>query len=167
MPGPGPTLSQRHNDDADGAIVDAVLSRRPEPRPGPPAPKKGKRKAGRPRIELDLREVEALYAIGCTDEEVGGVLGVSVDTLTARKDEPDFSEAMARGKARVKVSIRRLAWKSARHGSDRMIEWLWRQLIGVESGSDGSFTHEIHNPGAPGQMDEAAAERFLAETRRG
>jgi hypothetical protein len=67
--------------------------------------KGGKRpRAGRKPVIIDLEQVEKLAAIQCTEAEIASVIGVSERTIERRKQQPDFAEAMARGKARGRVS---------------------------------------------------------------
>jgi hypothetical protein len=90
-----------------------------------------KKNRGRPRIELDPVQVERLAAILCTNEEIGAVLGVSVDTLARRKqDDPEFVEALEIGKAIGRATLRRLQWQCANAGSDTMLIWLGKQTLG-------------------------------------
>ena len=46
--------------------------------------KQQKHPGGRPPIELNLRQVEELARIGCTEADMAAVLGVSVDTIQRR-----------------------------------------------------------------------------------
>ena len=101
-----------------------------------------KRKSGRPRLEFDLRQVEQLAAIMCTDAEMAGVLGCHVDTITERKKEEAFSGALEKGRASGKASLRRLQWNTAKGGSTGMQIWLGKQWLGQRdklehTGADG------------------------------
>ncbi len=71
--------------------------------------------AGRPKREIDLKQLEALARIQCTDEEMAAVLSISVDTITRRKKakKGDFAEAYKKGKETGKASLRRLQWQAA------------------------------------------------------
>ena len=75
-----------------------------------------KNKGGRPKIEIDLKQVEALAGLQCTDEEIAAVLGVSTDTVGRRKQEEgsSFVEVYNRGKEKGKASLRRYQWESAK-----------------------------------------------------
>src|SRR5580658_3916528 len=80
--------------------------------------KGGKRlRAGRKPVHIDLEQVEKLAAIQCTEAEIASVIGVSERTIERRKQQPDFAEAMARGKARGRVSLRRSLWALAQKGN--------------------------------------------------
>ena len=57
----------------------------------------GKHPGGRPPIEFNIREVEELARIGCTEEDMAAVLGVSVNTIERRKrDSEEFWGAINR-----------------------------------------------------------------------
>jgi hypothetical protein len=89
-----------------------------------------KKSAGRPRIEIDLVQVERLASIQCTDAEIAAVLDLSVDTLTRRKqDDPEFVQALETGKAKGRATLRRLQWQRATNGSDTMLIWLGKQAL--------------------------------------
>ncbi len=105
-----------------------------------------KNKGGRPKIEIDLQQLEALAAINCTDEELAAILGVSTDTIGRRKQEEGsgFAEVYKRGRGKGKTSLRRLQWEAAKKGNITMMIWLGKQLLGQKdkgalehSGPDG------------------------------
>lgn len=85
----------------------------------------------RPKIKLDLKQVESLAQIGCTLSEVAAVLGVSLSTVNDRvaKDEA-FQTAYKRGTECGKASLRRLQYGAAKKGNVTMMIWLGKQLLG-------------------------------------
>jgi len=55
----------------------------------------------KPKIHIDLKQVESLAANGLTQEQIAAALGISESTLTKRKKEnTDFADAIKRGKAK-------------------------------------------------------------------
>ncbi len=55
----------------------------------------------KPKIQIDLKQVESLAANGLTQEQIAAALGISESTLTKRKKEnTDFADAIKRGKAK-------------------------------------------------------------------
>jgi len=55
----------------------------------------------KPKIHIDLKQVESLAANGLTQEQIAAALGISESTLTKRKKEnTDFTDAIKRGKAK-------------------------------------------------------------------
>jgi hypothetical protein len=112
---------------------------------------------GRPLKEIDPEKVRALASIHCTLEEIGAVLGCSVDTLERR-----FADIIEKGKLEGKSSLRRKQWEAA-SGRDAkyddkgnvvmpakepnitMLIWLGKQMLGQKdqlqleaAGKDGS-----------------------------
>jgi hypothetical protein len=95
--------------------------------------KGGKRpKAGRKPVNIDLEQIEKLAAIQCTEAEIASVLGISERTIERRKQQPDFAEAMARGKARGRVSLRRNLWSLANKGQPAANIFLAKNLLGYK-----------------------------------
>lgn len=96
----------------------------------------------RPKKTIDYKIVESLANIHCTQEEIAGVIGVSVRTL--QRDE-EFCRVYKKGMDAGKMSLRRMQYKKAEEGSVSMQIWLGKQWLGqkdvadiqVESNSNG------------------------------
>jgi hypothetical protein len=86
--------------------------------------------AGRKTIPIDLKELEILSSLHCSDEETAGWLGVSVRTLQNRRKQKKIAAVMRRGKARGCVNIRRAQMKLLEGGSPAMAIWLGKILLG-------------------------------------
>jgi hypothetical protein len=86
--------------------------------------------AGRKPLKFDLEVVERLCSLGCTNEELAGVLNCSVRTIEIYSKKPKFGEAMARGRAKMRVSLRRNQFKAAEKGNGTMLRWLGMQYLG-------------------------------------
>ena len=55
----------------------------------------------KPKIQIDLKQVESLAANGLTQEQIASALGISRTTLSNRKRENEqFVQAIKRGKAK-------------------------------------------------------------------
>ena len=55
----------------------------------------------KPKIHIDLKQVESLAANGLTQEQIAAALGISESTLHKRKKEnTEFTAAIKRGKAK-------------------------------------------------------------------
>jgi hypothetical protein len=69
----------------------------------------------RPKADIDLKQVEALAGLQCTDEEIAAVLGVNVRTITRKKAQKNssFVQAYKKGKEKGKTSLRRIQWQAA------------------------------------------------------
>lgn len=107
-------------------------------------------KKGRPAIAFDLELVEKLASIGCTLDEIAWCSNCSprsVDQHLQRDEE--FRDAVEKGKALGRTSLRRMQWKAAKDGNPALLIWLGKQLLGQrekwESHISGSVTHEHVN----------------------
>jgi len=64
-----------------------------------PTKSPGKRRT-KPKIDIDLAEVERLAGLGLTYEEIALSLGIAIRTLYSRQGEnADFAGAIKKGKA--------------------------------------------------------------------
>jgi len=99
---------------------------------------------GRPKTKIDLVELEKLYGLQCTDREVAAFLGISVKTLDRRKKIQKFADIMEGGKARGRVSVRRMLFAQGARGNVAAAIFLAKNLLGYKdyfrtehSGPDG------------------------------
>ena len=110
----------------------------------------------RPESQIDLAELEKLYSLQCTDEEAAAFFGVSTRTIERRRKVQSFREAMERGKAKGRISVRRHLFRLAGGGSAAAAIFLAKNLLGFKD----VVANEHSGPaGAPIQMS-------LAETLR-
>ena len=86
--------------------------------------------AGRKPVEIDLVELEKLCSLQCTDIEIAAWFNISVRTIESRRKQPSFAEAMERGKARGRISVRRNQMRLLEAGNATMGIWLGKQLLG-------------------------------------
>ena len=105
------------------------------------------------RNEIDLNELEKLAGLGCTDEEIAGWFHVSTRTIERRRLEPEFAEVMTRGKAKGRISVRRMQMKLLEEGNATMGVWLGKQLLGQAD----EVTHNITVQIATLALDSAPA----------
>ena len=82
------------------------------------------------RTEIDLTELEKLSQLQCTDEEIAAWFNVSPRTIERRRLEPEFAEVMTRGKAKGRISVRRMQMKLLEEGNATMGVWLGKQILG-------------------------------------
>lgn len=80
---------------------------------------------GRPRIQIDEKQLEELAGIGCTTPEMATIMGVSEDTLERR-----FAGVIEKGRANRNMSLRRQQVIIANTGNVSMLIWLGKQLLG-------------------------------------
>lgn len=86
--------------------------------------------AGRKPVPIDLVELEKLSAMQCTNAEMAGWFDCSEKTFGKRSKEPAFQEAMARGRAKGRLSIRRSQFRLLDAGNPTMAVWLGKQYLG-------------------------------------
>lgn len=87
---------------------------------------------GRPSKKIDLVEIEKLYGLQCTDEEVAAFCGVSTRTILRRKQMKKFQEAVDRAKAKGRVSLRRNLFRLAANGNVAAAIFLSKNLLGYK-----------------------------------
>ena len=100
--------------------------------------------AGRKAVTIDIAELEKLCALQCTDEELAAWFGVSARTLERRRQKAAFADAMERGKARGRLSLRRHLFSLAGKGNVAAAIFLAKNILGYRdavrnehSGPDG------------------------------
>lgn len=70
------------------------------------------RKNGRPKKTFKPDEVERLAALGCNDRDMAAGLLISEPTFRSRmKDDPEFAEAVERGRANGRINLRQHQWR--------------------------------------------------------
>lgn len=88
----------------------------------------------RPRAEIDKNQFEKLCAMMCTEEEIAGFFGVSVDTLQRwckRTYGEGFGETYSAKKARGKIALRRYQMQLAER-YPAMAIFLGKQYLGQQ-----------------------------------
>jgi hypothetical protein len=114
--------------------------------------------AGRKAVTINLAELEKLCTLQCTDEEIASFLGVSLRTVERRKKKPAFAEAMERGKAKGRLSLRRSLWGLAAKGNAAANIFLAKNLLGYKD----YFANEHTGPdGAPVQFSLQGLDAIL------
>jgi len=81
---------------------------------------------GRPKKELDKDVIAKLSQIGCTQEEIGSVVGISARTLQRR-----YADLVAENKNIGKASLRKKLWEKALKGNDKLLIWLSKQELNM------------------------------------
>src|SRR5579862_6577092 len=103
----------------------------------------GKRSGSdRKAVKIDLEQVEKLCGLQCTDDELASFFGVSARTIERRKRQPAFAEALTRGKAKGKLSLRRNLFGLAAKGNPAANIFLAKNLLGYRD----YFTNEHSGP---------------------
>jgi hypothetical protein len=125
----------------------------------------------RPEAKIDLVEMEKLYGMQCTDEEVAAFFGVSSRTIQRRRQIKHFGEAADRAKAKGRISVRRHLFRLAAAGNVAAAIFLAKNLIGYRdvvsnehSGPNGSPIPIATNPDFSQLNDEELQQlRAIAE----
>ena len=81
---------------------------------------------GRPNKKVDEKVIANLSQIGCTQEEIGSVVGISARTLQRR-----YADLVAENKNIGKASLRKVLWKKALKGNDKLLIWLSKQELNM------------------------------------
>ena len=96
-----------------------------------------KNKLGRPVIELDadqIRQIQKLAEIGCSETEMFGVIGISKNTWRRIKgSDPRVEEAIDKGSGDLAVRLRRYQIELACSGSVPMLIHLGKAVLGQGS----------------------------------
>jgi hypothetical protein len=128
---------------------------------GPDAGSPNARNAGAPRKKLDLVVMRRAASIGCNAEEIAALLGVSRATFYNHLEQDeglqeDLDQAADSGKA----TLRRMQWQRAAAGSDTMLIWLGKNMLGQTdrhelTGKDGgAISYVIRAPTPVESADE-------------
>lgn len=84
----------------------------------------------RPKLKIDVAELEKLCTMQCTDEEVAAFLGISVKTLERRKHIKTFADTMEKAKSKGRVSVRRMLFSQAAKGNIAATIFLAKNVLG-------------------------------------
>jgi hypothetical protein len=80
-----------------------------------------RRGAGRKKIHIEVMELEKLYSLDCTDQEIADFFGVTTRTLERRlRRDPEFAQAKRRGRAT------RSEFAAPRSGTSKPVTSRWQ-----------------------------------------
>ena len=82
---------------------------------------------GRPQKNVDEKVIASLSQIGCTQEEIGSVIGISARTLQRR-----YADLVSENKNRGKASLRKKMWEKALKGNDKLLIWLSKNELNMK-----------------------------------
>src|SRR5690348_8262166 len=98
----------------------------------------------RPKVKIDLTELEKLCGMQCTVEEIAAFFDVSTRTIERRGLNDRFREVMDRGRAKGRISVRRFLFGLAKAGNIAAAIFLAKNVLGYKdfvnnehSGPDG------------------------------
>lgn len=101
----------------------------------------------RKRIEVDPEQVRALARLGCTWDEIAGVLKIARGTFTLRMKEKKYRDAYDQGVAEGDVSLRRAQYDSAMKGKTGMLVWLGKNRLNQTDRVETHNETTIHDGG--------------------
>jgi hypothetical protein len=84
----------------------------------------------RPKVRIDLAELEKLCGMQCTDEEIAAFFGISTRTIVRRRRVQKFNEIMENARAKGRVSVRRSLFRLANAGNIAAAIFLAKNLLG-------------------------------------
>jgi hypothetical protein len=114
---------------------------------------------GRDKKIIDPLAIEKLAAISCTDRDIADFVGINEDTLRY-----NFKDNLLKGRAEVRINLRRAQIDLALNGNATMLIWLGKNILGQsdtpitsetnkvlpysdnEDGTDTSTTHNSSEP---------------------
>lgn len=79
---------------------------------------------GRPRLQLDEKQIREMAQIQCTVAEIAAVMGCSIDTINDR-----YSHIVKEGREQGKMSLRRAQFKKALEGNPAMLIFLGKHYL--------------------------------------
>ena len=110
-----------------------------------------RRGSGRRAGNINLVELEKLCGLQCTDAEVASFFKVSTRTIERRKKQPAYAEAMERGRAAGRLSVRRMLFGQAAKGNIAAAIFLAKNLLGYKD----VVANEVSGPnGAAIEFDQ-------------
>jgi len=91
-----------------------------------------KNKVGRPKIDLNLDELERLSRLNCTMPEISAYFDIPLRTLEDKfTNEPEVRWAIEKGRATGKLSLRRKQIQIMEEtNNSTMAIWLGKQILG-------------------------------------
>ena len=85
-----------------------------------------KKQMGRPQKSIDEKILANLSQIGCTQEEIGSIVGISARTLQRR-----FADLLEINKNKGKASLRKRMYEKAMKGNDKLLIWLSKNYFNM------------------------------------
>lgn len=118
----------------------------------------------RPRKAIDEGLLHRLALIHCTTDEIAATLGVHKRTIERR-----YAAVMNAAREEGKSSLRRVMWKKALEGNERLMIWLSKQHLGYREPRDPAAQAAVEaivagNAATRSVVDEAVEQvRSIAE----
>lgn len=94
----------------------------------------------RPTKPVDVDLIRRLALVHCSNEEIASVVGVHKRTLERR-----YAAVIEDGRREGKTSLRRVMWKKALEGNERLMIWLSKQHLDMREPKDEETMRAIRN----------------------
>ncbi len=85
---------------------------------------------GRPRKEMDLKELEKLVSIGCTDSEIGAWFKMTPRSIQDKRKEEPYKTIFETAHEIAKISLRRVQFQTAMKGNPSLQIHLGKHILG-------------------------------------
>ena len=96
------------------------------------------KKVGRPKVNIDIKELQKLCTLNCTMPEIASFFNMPLRTLEDRfKNDTDVRTAIENGRNKGKLSVRRKQLQIMDETNNAtMAIWLGKQLLGQRDKHD-------------------------------
>jgi hypothetical protein len=110
-----------------------------------------------PEKKINLKELEKLCMMQCTDEEIAAFFDLSRERFVKHhKKKPEIIEVMERGKAKGRASLRRAQFSKAMSGHPALLIWMGKQILGQKETVVNEHAGEM-------TINDGARERLLSK----
>jgi transposase len=107
---------------------------------GAPKGKAQPRAKAAPDPDITAQKVEALAALGMNGTDIAAYFGTSKSTISKK-----YAAIIEKGRERLKVSLRQAQIKAALEGSNVMLIWLGKQLLGQSEKIETKNDHVVES----------------------
>ena len=129
---------------------------------------------GRPQIQIDWKQFDALCSMQCTLAEIAASFEVSEDTIeraVKREQRMGFADYFRQKRKGGFVSLRRKQWELAMSGNATMLIWLGKQYLGQndrheQSGPDGGPIEVSYGAGLTLEQLDREIAKLLPQIQR-
>jgi len=128
---------------------------------GAPKGKAQPRAKAAPDPDITAQKVEALAALGMNGTDIVAYFGTSKSTISKK-----YAAIIEKGRERLKVSLRQAQIKAALEGSNVMLIWLGKQLLGQSDKIETKNDHVVENKERKLSDDESRKLKELVESVR-
>ena len=111
--------------------------------------KRGPTGPSKPMNDEADEKLIAMSRIQCTQEEICGIYGMSIDTLNRRiaeRGDENFAGLYKKHSDEGKASLRRQQWAAAQKGNPTMLIWLGKQMLGQRDKQGIEHSGDPDNP---------------------